>query len=111
VSDEAAAGRRSVEARLALGLAGGAAFAPHLRVALRSALIPAIDNTKVVGLISLPGATVGLLLAGVDPLTAIRYQVVVMYMLLGGAAVAGVVAGRLGVRTLFDDAHRLRAPG
>ena len=108
--DEAASGRRSVEARLALGLSGGTAFAPHLRTALRGALIPAIDNTKVVGLISLPGATVGLLLAGVDPLTAIRYQVVVMYMLLGGAAVAGVVAGRLGVRSLFDDAHRLRSP-
>ena len=106
--DEAASGRRAVEARLALGLASGAAFAPHLRTALRTALIPAIDGTKVVGLISLPGATVGLLLAGVNPLTAIRYQVVVMYMLLGAAAVAGVVAGRLGVRTLFDDAHRLR---
>jgi putative ABC transport system permease protein len=76
---------------------------------LRTALLPAIDGTKVVGLISLPGATVGLLLAGVNPLTAIRYQVVVMYMLLGAAAVAGVVAGRLAVRTMFDDAHRLVA--
>ena len=82
--DEALTGRRAVEARLALGLAGSAAFAPHLQTALRTALIPAIDGTKVVGLISLPGATVGLLLAGVNPLTAIRYQVVVMYMLLGG---------------------------
>jgi len=106
--DEAANARRQVEARLALGLSGGQAFAPHLRTSLRTALIPAIDGTKVVGLISLPGATVGLLLAGVDPLTAIRYQVVVMYMLLGGAAVAAVVSGRLGVRTLFDEAHRLR---
>lgn len=106
--DEAGTSRRAIEARLALGLAGGAAFAPHLRTALRTAIIPAIDGTKVVGLISLPGATVGLLLAGVNPLTAIRYQVVVMYMLLGAAAVAGVVAGRLGVRMLFDDAHRLR---
>jgi putative ABC transport system permease protein len=107
--DEAVTGRRAVEARLALGLASGAAFAPHLRTSLRTALIPAIDGTKVVGLISLPGATVGLLLAGVNPLTAIRYQVVVMYMLLGAAAVAAVVAGRLAVRTMFDDAHRLRA--
>jgi putative ABC transport system permease protein len=97
-----------VEARLALGLASRDAFAPHLRTALRTALIPAVDSTKVVGLISLPGATVGLLLAGVNPLTAIRYQVVVMYMLLGAAAVAGVVAGRLGLRSMFDDAHRLR---
>jgi putative ABC transport system permease protein len=107
--DEAVTGRRAVEARLALGLASSAAFAPHLRTSLRTALIPAIDGTKVVGLISLPGATVGLLLAGVNPLTAIRYQVVVMYMLLGAAAVAAVVAGRLAVRTMFDDAHRLRA--
>jgi putative ABC transport system permease protein len=107
--DEAVTGRRAVEARLALGLASSVAFAPHLRTSLRTALIPAIDGTKVVGLISLPGATVGLLLAGVNPLTAIRYQVVVMYMLLGAAAVAAVVAGRLAVRTMFDDAHRLRA--
>ena len=106
--DEASTGRRTVEARLALGLSGQDAFAPHLRTSLRTALIPAIDATKVVGLISLPGATVGLLLAGVEPLTAIRYQVVVMYMLLGAAAVAAVVAGRLGVRAMFDDAHRLR---
>ncbi|MFN2523840.1 MAG: iron export ABC transporter permease subunit FetB [Mycobacteriales bacterium] len=108
IRDEAVSARRQVEARLALGLGSGEAFAPHLRTALRTALIPAIDGTKVVGLISLPGATVGLLLAGVDPLTAIRYQVVVMYMLLGAAAVAGVVAGRLALRSLFDDAHRLR---
>jgi putative ABC transport system permease protein len=108
IRDEVHTGRRTVEARLALGLAGGDAFAPNLRTALRSALIPAIDGTKVVGLISLPGATVGLLLAGVEPLTAIRYQVVVMYMLLGAAAVAAVLAGRLAVRALFDDAHRLQ---
>ena len=106
--DEATTARRQVEARLALGLAAPDAFGPHLRTALRTALIPAIDGTKVVGLISLPGATVGLLLAGVNPLTAIRYQVVVMYMLLGAAAVAAVLAGRLALRTMFDDAHRLR---
>jgi putative ABC transport system permease protein len=108
IRDEAVTGRRAVEARLALGLGSRDAFAPHLRTAMRTALIPAVDSTKVVGLISLPGATVGLLLAGVSPLTAIRYQVVVMYMLLGAAAVAAVVAGRLSLRALFDDAHRLR---
>ena len=106
--DEAKTGRREVEARLALGLASRDAFGPHLRTSLRTTMIWAIDGTKVVGLISLPGATVGLLLAGVDPLTAIRYQVVVMYMLLGATAVSGVLSARLGLRALFDDAHRLR---
>jgi putative ABC transport system permease protein len=108
LAEEAVSGRRQVEARLALGLGGAEAFAPHRRSALRTALVTDIDAVGTVGLISLPGAMTGLLLAGVDPLTAIRYQVVVMYMLLGAVAVAGVVAARLGTRELFDDAERLR---
>ena len=108
LAEEADTGRRQVEARLALGLPATEAFAPHRRTALRTALVTDIDQVGVVGLISLPGAMTGLLLAGVDPLTAIRYQVVVMYMLLGAVAVAGLVAARLGERELFDDAQRLR---
>lgn len=106
--DEVASGRRQVEARLALGLSAPVAFAPHRRIALRAALAPAIDQTKVVGLISLPGAMTGLIIAGVSPLLAIRYQIVVMYMLLGAYAIAGVVAGAIAQRVLFDDAQRLR---
>jgi hypothetical protein len=65
------------------------------------------DSTKVVGLISLPGAMTGLILAGVDPLTAIRYQIVVMYMLLAATALAALVTARLAEQALFDHAHRL----
>lgn len=107
IHDEAVSSRRYVEARLALGLNAEAAFAPHRRTALRTALVTDIDQVKVVGIISLPGAMTGLLLAGVDPLTAIRYQVVVMYMILGAVAISGLVASRLGARSLFDDAQRL----
>jgi putative ABC transport system permease protein len=107
MAEEAATGRRQVEARLALGLTGAEAFAPHRRSALRAALVTDIDAVKVVGLISLPGAMTGLLLAGVDPLTAIRYQVVVMWMILGAVAVSTAVAARLAVGELFDDAQRL----
>jgi putative ABC transport system permease protein len=82
-------------------------MAPHLRGAVTTALLPAIDSTKVVGLIALPGAMTGLILAGVDPLVAIRYQIVVMYMLLAAAAVSATVAARLTRRALFDDADRL----
>jgi putative ABC transport system permease protein len=107
IHDEAVASRRYVEARLALGLNAETAFAPHRRTAFRSALVTDIDQVKVVGIISLPGAMTGLLLAGVAPLTAIRYQVVVMYMILGAVAVSGLVASRLGSRSLFDDAQRM----
>ena len=75
---------------------------------MRTALVPTIDTTKVVGLISLPGAMTGLIIAGVAPLDAIRYQIIVMYMLLGAWAIAALVAARLVERLLFDDAQRLR---
>ncbi|MGS2644471.1 ABC transporter permease [Streptosporangium sp. G12] len=88
-------------------LDAAAAFASHARTALRTAVMPAVDATKVVGLISLPGAMTGLILAGVDPLTAIRYQIVVMYMLLAAATLAALVSARLARTALFDDAHRL----
>jgi putative ABC transport system permease protein len=107
VRDDARQARPQIEARLCLGLSAREAFAPHQRSALRTALLPAIDSTKVVGLISLPGAMTGLILAGVDPLTAIRYQIVVMYMLLAATALAALVTTRLAERALFDDAQRL----
>lgn len=100
--------RPRIEARLALAMPVEDAFAPYRRSAARTALVPAIDSTKVVGLISLPGAMTGLILAGIDPLTAIRYQLVVMYMLLAAATIAAAVATRLAQRRLFDTTeHRL----
>jgi ABC-type iron transport system FetAB permease component len=70
-------------------------------------LISAIDSTKVVGLISLPGAMTGLILAGISPLTAIRYQIVVMYMQLAATALAALITVRVAEKSLFDDAQRL----
>jgi putative ABC transport system permease protein len=105
---EAAIDHRShVEARLSLGLTAAEAFADEQRGAVRTALIPSIDTTKVVGLISLPGAMTGLILAGVDPLDAIRYQIVVMYMLLAAGSLSALFSVRFAQRSLFDDADRL----
>lgn len=56
----------------------------------RSAMIPQVERTKVVGLIALPGAMTGLLLAGVDPIEAVIVQLLVMYLVLGTAAVCVV---------------------
>jgi putative ABC transport system permease protein len=105
--EDAQSARPAIEARLCLGLSAREAFLPHRRSAMRTALQPAIDSTKVVGLISLPGAMTGLILAGVDPLTAIRDQIVVMYMLLAATALAALTAAGLAQHALFDTAHRL----
>lgn len=110
VAEEAERARPQIEARLALGMSGREAFEPHKREAVRTALMPAIDSTKVVGLIALPGAMTGLILAGTEPLDAIRYQIVVMYMLLAAPALAGAVATGIAEREIFDSAQRLRRP-
>jgi len=105
--DDLAAHRREVEARLCLGHTSHQASLPWHRRALRTGMLPIVDNTKVVGLVALPGAMTGMILAGAEPLEAIRLQLVVMYMLLGGNAFAAVVAGELTVRRLFTADHQL----
>ena len=100
--------RNDIEGRLALGLSASAAFQPHLRHALRTALVPQIESTKAVGIIALPGAMVGLILAGVEPVDAVRVQLSVMYLVLGSVATTTAVMS-LGIsRRLFTSADQLR---
>lgn len=105
--DDLGAHRREVEAHLSLGETATEASALWHRAALRSGMLPIIDQTKVVGLVALPGAMTGMLLAGASASSAIRLQMVVMYMLLGGNAFAALVAGRLTVGRLFTADHQL----
>ena len=53
----------------------------------KSTLTTQIERTKVVGLIALPGAMTGLLLAGIEPMDAVLLQLIVMYMILGSATI------------------------
>jgi putative ABC transport system permease protein len=99
--------RREIEARLALAQPARQAALPWHRVALRTGMLPTVDQTKVVGLVSLPGAMTGMILAGASPLAAIRLQLLVMYMLLGGNAFAALVSGELTLRRLFTADHQL----
>lgn len=103
--------RDDIEGRLALGLPSAVAFQPHLRQALRTALVPQIESTKAVGIIALPGAMVGLILAGVEPVDAVRVQLSVMYLVLGSVATTTAVMS-LGIsRRLFTSADQLRRFG
>lgn len=107
VLEEVAYRRPEVEARLALGQSGDEAARPYVRRALRSALTPQIESTKAVGLIALPGAMTGLILAGVDPIDAVIVQAVVMFLVLAAAAIASTVVGLGTARRLFTRDHRL----
>ena len=79
-----------LEAALSLGFERWEAVRFFGQTAARAALIPQIERTRVVGLIALPGAMTGLLLGGVDPIDAVVIQLLVMYLVLGSAAVCAV---------------------
>lgn len=99
--------RPEVEARLALGQTGTAATRPVARSAVRTALVPQIETTKAVGIVFLPGAMTGLILAGVAPLQAVLVQAVVMYLVLGSAATSSVLTSIGVLRRLVTRDHRL----
>lgn len=99
--DDLRTGWDVVEGWLALGATGRQAVAEHARVAVGRALVPGIDQTRSAGLVTLPGAFVGLLLGGAGPAQAAQVQLLVLVGLLAAQAVAGVLtatllAGRLG---------------
>jgi len=79
-----------IEATLALGATATQAIRPLVRRSLRSGVIPLIDSTKTTGLIFFPGTMVGMLLAGAAPVDAVRLQLVLLYVLLGGVSLAAL---------------------
>jgi putative ABC transport system permease protein len=108
IRDDLAEQRLKVEAALALGATSRQAVAPILKTALQRALIPLIDATKTTGIIFLPGAMVGMIIAGADPLDAVRLQIVVLYMLLGSVSIAAILVGTLSYRSFFTPSHQIR---
>ncbi|MFI0979138.1 ABC transporter permease [Streptomyces sp. NPDC021093] len=91
--DELTGRRGEVEAGLALGLLDREARLEVARPAASDALLPGLDQTRTVGLVTLPGAFVGMLLGGASPVMAGAVQLFVLVALLAVQAVA--VAGTL----------------
>ncbi len=105
--EEFADKRDELEARLALGSSAADSARPYLRVVMRTAMTPQIESTKAVGLVFLPGAMTGLVLAGVDPLDAVMVQLAIMLLILGGVAVVATVTALGASRQLFTPDERL----
>jgi putative ABC transport system permease protein len=100
--------RGAVEAQLMLGAPRWQALLPVARTALRSALMPIINSMAATGLVSLPGMMTGQILAGADPEEAVRYQMLIMFLIAGGTGIGAVSAVVGGVYRLTDSRHRLR---
>ncbi len=99
--------RDMIEGKLALGATSRQASLTQFQRTIVSAMTPIIDTTKTVGLIKLPGAMTGMILAGASPLEAVQLQIIVMYMLVGAATFTGLIAAWLTYRQFFTPAHQL----
>jgi putative ABC transport system permease protein len=100
--------RQLIEGRLALGATLGEALAPLMRDAVRKGLIPVINQMAAAGIITLPGIMTGQLIAGMDPLSAVKYQILLLFLLAGSSGMAAGGAVWLAGRALGDRRHRLR---
>lgn len=108
VAESVADHRAEIEAGLALGLTPKVASRRLVRSALRTAISPQVEQTAALGIVFLPGAMTGLILAGVDPLDAVRAQLALMYVILAGVVISAVITGLGTLARLTTPDHRLR---
>ncbi len=99
--------RHLVEADLALGATAWESARPQVQDAVRRGMIPIINSMMVVGLVSLPGMMTGQILAGADPLEAVKYQIVVMFMVAAATSLGTIGVVMLAFRRLFNPRHQL----
>jgi putative ABC transport system permease protein len=109
MTEELTAGRAAVEMSLALGATRWEAAQGPARQAVRAGMIPTLNQMAVVGLVSLPGMMTGQVLAGQSPLQAVRYQIVIMFLIAAASALGVVGAVVLTYRRLFSPDHRFMA--
>jgi putative ABC transport system permease protein len=106
--EELSSAHAEIEARLCLGDSARDALRPSIRRAIHTGLTPAIDQTRSVGLVTLPGAFVGLLLGGAAPAEAASTQLVVLLSLLAVELVAATLLSAFVQRAAVAPGERVR---
>lgn len=99
--------RQQVLERLALGADLRLASIDIVRESIRTGMAPTIDSAKTVGIVSLPGMMSGLIFAGVDPVHAIKYQILVTFMLLSATSIGSVIACYLAYQQFYNEQKQL----
>ncbi len=100
--------RGEIEARLMLGECWETAIGDIRRDAIRSGMIPIINAMAAAGVVSLPGMMTGQILAGTPPTEAVKYQILIMFLIAVGTGLGTLAAVWAGSRRLSDERQRLR---
>ncbi|MDF2911413.1 MAG: iron export transporter permease subunit FetB [Sporolactobacillus laevolacticus] len=99
--------RDEVETKLSLGADIHASSIEIIRDSIKTGMLPTIDSAKTLGIVSLPGMMTGLILAGTSPMEAIKYQIMVTFMLLSTTAISSFIACYLAYRGFFNNRKQL----
>lgn len=100
--------RAIIEARLMLGWSWSRAISDIRQDSIRTGLMPIINAMAAAGIVSLPGMMTGQILAGSPPMEAVKYQILIMFLITAGTGFGTFVAVWFGSRRLFDERERLR---
>ncbi len=108
LTEQLATGRDQVESMLTLGATRWEAARGSVRDAVHTGMIPIINSMMVVGIVSLPGMMTGQLLSGVAPVQAVRYQIIIMFLIAAATALGTVSVVLLSYRRLFNADHQFQ---
>ncbi|UFU00651.1 iron export ABC transporter permease subunit FetB [Radiobacillus kanasensis] len=97
------------ETELILSLGGTPKQAIHnqLITSIKASTIPTIESQKTIGLVQLPGMMSGQIIAGADPIQAVQFQLLILFLLLTTAVVTSIMLGFLSYPTLFNQRMQL----
>jgi putative ABC transport system permease protein len=99
--------KAAIETMLSLGATSKQAIHEFGKISISASLIPTIDSLKTLGIIFIPGAMAGLLIAGTDPLVAAQYQIIVYLMIVGGGIITSLSVVYLSTKKIFTQAEQL----
>ena len=100
--------RAEIEARLALGDTFADVTRTIMLSGVRRGMVPMINQMSAAGIVTLPGIMTGQILAGMDPLDAVKYQILLMFLLAGASGLVAVSVSFLAARRFTDERQRLR---
>ncbi len=94
---------QEIELLLAFGATREEALREGAKMAVRTGMIPIINNMTVAGIVSLPGMMTGQIIAGASPIQAVSYQIVIMFMIAASNAIGTMTISRLAGRRLVTN--------
>lgn len=99
--------REDVETKLSLGADILPSSIEIIRDSIKTGMLPTIDSAKTLGIVTLPGMMTGLILAGTSPIEAIKYQIMVTFMLLSTTSISSFIACYLSYKNFFNERKQL----